>query len=851
VADVADGYAEYYAQRLWALLPAVHRTDDTDASGAPGPLRELLNRIGGQVAVVRRSIDRLWADQSIETCDDWVIPYIGGLLGTNLVNGLDARGQRLDVAKTIHYRRRKGTLAVLEELARDVTGWDAHVVEGFRRLARTRHGLDPMVGPAAFPGSSPADVAGLLQHEGLTGPLTGTPAGGLADLRSAHGAALSGSPFDEGFHTADLRAGRGAVGHFGIQKLLVFLWRLTSFPVVGGTPVQVTGCPGLFTFDPTGRQVPIFLPPAPDPDTFADTWTSAYEWQVPGPITRSLEQAMASQPTSPPAPPYPFPPPNPDPPPATLLPFGYAVHGADLAGAWPETGRFTLQAPDAGGAITVDYQYGFAGTAGAGPYDRLLLGNPPPPVGTPAPVSGGTGLDTALRDVTPQGTVTIADSRTYGQLADVGSTAPITAVLVAAGPQLRPVLRPAAGSLPAGAWTFTGDGQAELTLDGLLVSGCDIVLRGSFDTVRLTACTMDPGTAAPGTPAPPPAGSPLGTAADGQPLGPTTIWIGANPGDPAGTSGSIRQLLIDHCILGPIRTRFGGSVETIQVCDSIIQGIPTTTGPEYGTADVYDPALLASGLLAPDPLSAALFGALPVAAQAAVKAYVPPAAVPQAVIDGLNALVMGPSLYDPGLFATVALSPDVQAQAGGPPPPPGTDRQNLNRNLLDEVFPVALGLAALAAGAGTAVLNRVTVLGRLAIPRLQASDSILTGYASVSDTQDGCVRFTACLPGSRIPRQYRSVAIGARASLFTSTDYGDPGYGQLIEAADRAIVTVPAGAPGAAAGTVPASISTGAETGSELGAFSSGLAPIKEQGLLIKCAEYMPLGLTPVIVHVT
>ena len=48
-----------------------------------------------------------------------------------------------------------------------------------------------------------------------------------------------------------------------------------------------------------------------------------------------------------------------------------------------------------------------------------------------------------------------------------------------------------------------------------------------------------------------------------------------------------------------------------------------------------------------------------------------------------------------------------------------------------------------------------------------------------------------------------------------------------------------------------ATITTGAETGSEMGAFSSGLAPIKEQGLLFKYAEYMPLGLTPVIVHVT
>ena len=85
----------------------------------------MVNRIGAQAAMLRRSIDRLWEDQSIETCDDWVIAYIGDLLATNLVASLDARGQRLDVAKTIYYRRRKGTLAVLEEIAADITGWDA------------------------------------------------------------------------------------------------------------------------------------------------------------------------------------------------------------------------------------------------------------------------------------------------------------------------------------------------------------------------------------------------------------------------------------------------------------------------------------------------------------------------------------------------------------------------------------------------------------------------------------------------------------------------------------------------------------------------------------------------------
>ena len=64
----------YYANRLWHLLPGVYRAKDSDDPTSPGPLRELVDRIAGQVAVVRRSIDRLWADQSIETSDDWVDP---------------------------------------------------------------------------------------------------------------------------------------------------------------------------------------------------------------------------------------------------------------------------------------------------------------------------------------------------------------------------------------------------------------------------------------------------------------------------------------------------------------------------------------------------------------------------------------------------------------------------------------------------------------------------------------------------------------------------------------------------------------------------------------------------------
>src|SRR5258708_29164063 len=118
-----DHHQAYYQDKLWKLLPSIYRSLDTDAFSVPGPLREMVNRIGAQAAIVRRSIDRMWEDQSIETCDDWVIAYIGDLLATNLVSSLDPRGQRLDVAKTIYYRRRKGTVALLEELAHDITGW--------------------------------------------------------------------------------------------------------------------------------------------------------------------------------------------------------------------------------------------------------------------------------------------------------------------------------------------------------------------------------------------------------------------------------------------------------------------------------------------------------------------------------------------------------------------------------------------------------------------------------------------------------------------------------------------------------------------------------------------------------
>jgi hypothetical protein len=828
MADFDDGFDGYYANRLWQLLPGVYRAQDSVAPGVDGPLQELVNRIGAQIAVVRRSIDRLWADQSIETCDDWVIPYIGDLLDTNLLANLDAAGQRLDVAKTIHYRRRKGTVAILEEIARDVTGWDAHIVEAFRTLGRTRHSLDPPVGPD--------DGSGLLAHEGLAGPLTATPAGGFADLRSVHGAALAGSPFDEFAHTADLRAGRGAVGHHTIGKLLVFVWRLLALPVAGATPVAVSGCTNMYTFDPTGRQVPLFTQPlAPESDDFADTWTPALEWQVPGPLTASLQSSLATYPGA-----------------GAITPFASAQAGTPLEPVgieiFPAVGQFQTDGAPAAGLIA-SYQYGCASTIGAGPYDRTLLGDPPQPFAPVTQVSGGTGLDAALSTAAGSGTVELTDSRTYTSIQAGAAASPILNLLVQAADLQRPVVRlaPAVAGAARATWTFTGasgvqlseDGLPSLVIDGLLFSGGDIVLQGAFASVRLTGFTADPGTAAPA------GASGFATSVDGVPLAPTTIWIEGNAAAGAGTPNAITALAADNCVLGPVRTRNGGSVESVTITDTIVQGLatPPPAGSALSSDDVYDPQLLAGVLGSAWPPAQQIFELLPATAQSAVHdgaTGTPSASAVEAILAGLNGLIAGDSLLTVSAPALAGLAMDPElAEAIGPGA--GADVAAVNRALLQAAFPVALAPAALAFEAGSVSLERVTVMGASFVHRLSASDSILSDFTVAQDGQDGCVRYSAVSAGSATPRQFSCAQIAPGSALFTSTAFGEPGYGQLLETVDSAIASA---APGV-------TISAGAENSSEMGAYCNCLAPVKENGLLVKYAEYMPLGLAPVIVHVT
>ena len=593
-----DLYEAWYQSKLWQLLPGVYRAeDDPGSTGTPGELQELLDRIGSQFAVLRRSIDRMWENQSIETCDDWVIPYIGDLLATRLVSCLDARAQRLDVAKTIYYRRRAGTLGLLEQLVADIAGRDARAVEFFRRLGRTRHQFDPPIGnafvadapawatstsyaagavvangPNAYvcigagvsgAGGGPTGAAASIHDggavwqfyqpvgalvpaviAGLVGAGSRTPAGGFADLRDNYAAANTGTAFDEYAHTADLRAGVQSFGWYNISHVGLFIWWLQSFLVAGATPVASTSAPGAnpcFTFDPSGRQIPLFAPSARTAASYGDDWVSPDAWQLPTQVSETLWNAF------------------PDP----LYPSAFAVlYGAGGAPApvdrqdvtiHPEQGLFSFKAGPPTGTILTQYHFGLLGAVGAG--GQLL----PPPVGPTAQANAPAALAAQLAAFSGDTTIEITNSITYPGLAsplDIGAN---SLVLTAASGQ-RPMIRWAGGG---GSLVIHGKG-GDLTIQGIWLQGADITLTGSFDTVTFKYVTLDPGSEGdtPGT---------LGVAIDGMSLAPSGLLVEA----------AVGNLVIANSITGPIATQNAGAVEQFTVTDSIIQAVDTGgAGPQ-------------------------------------------------------------------------------------------------------------------------------------------------------------------------------------------------------------------------------------------------------------------------------
>ncbi len=344
------------AQQLYALLPAVYRS--RDAAGG-GQLQALFGVLAAQSAVVEDNINQLYDDQFIETCAPWVIPYIADLIGYNSIYEIAAASSdsRSEVANTIGYRRRKGTLVALEQLAADVSGRSALVVEEFQRLITT---------------------------ESMRNVLPGHMA--TVDLRQRQELSLIGTAFDVQNRTVDVRAvaprARPAAdpdptplgialhgaGLANIPDIAIHLWRWQSFQVTAAPAFEVGG--GRYMFSPLGCDMPLFSAPQPRP-AFSSVTSRA---DVRMPIARS-ELAGFYGPGG-----------------SILLTADGGrvdpgqVYAANLAdrpgGSWctvasgliaidPVLGRIQyasdLPLPQ---ALQVTYSYGFNAPIGGGPYDR-------------------------------------------------------------------------------------------------------------------------------------------------------------------------------------------------------------------------------------------------------------------------------------------------------------------------------------------------------------------------------------------------------------------------------------------------------------------------------------------------
>src|ERR1700733_2049571 len=340
--------------QLIDLRPAVYRVRDA-AQG--GQLTALLGVIQTEVDRLRDDIGGLYSNWFIETCDEWVVPYIGQLLGVQGISPTGNAGfsQRGFVANTIGYRRAKGTAAVLERLGHDITGWSAHAVEFFELLQGTQY----------------------LNHVRPAAQAT-------VSLHDANALALVNGPFDTFAHSAEVRHIDNERGRYDIANVAVFLWRIGAYPLTRGTASPVSGQPGTYRFSPIGIDQPLFNYQRTTPD--ADARTEPQD--VPAPLSRLALHTELAQLDTPgavsPASGY-F---DAAVPVLTVWIDGSAIPVSELSicdltdetrraptGATvaidPQLGRLAL-APGAAtpDALEVSSAYGFPADIGGGPYDR-------------------------------------------------------------------------------------------------------------------------------------------------------------------------------------------------------------------------------------------------------------------------------------------------------------------------------------------------------------------------------------------------------------------------------------------------------------------------------------------------
>lgn len=443
---------------LFNLLPALYRLRDAQlaaqSSYQMGPLQSLLSIVEEQIAIVENNIAQLYDDLFIETCEPWVVPYIGDLIGYRQINGIASAvdDPRAEVASTIGFRRRKGTVPVLEQLARDATGWGAHAVEFFQVLATTQC------------------IRNHVRLQNYYSP----------DLRRWKPRAYMDTGFDKTAHKVDVRRIEDQRGRYNVQNIGVFLWSLNSYTLTQVPATKVAGNKQCFRFSTLGADMPLFNNPQELPE---ETTTLAGPANVPDrlgrhvlchdieAITQKSAQAVYYGPG---------------------LSLAIYLNGSlqdasriqvsDLSGAdgsWvnvpksgntiavdPCLGRIAI-APPSGPApqISTSFCYGFNAPIGGGEYPRSSTFTASPEQTIVRVPGDYSTIHAALAALPGDGVVEVSDSGIYSEPSGLE-------INIAANGHIE--LRGADGARPTlilgGPITVTGGAEAEFDLNGFLIT---------------------------------------------------------------------------------------------------------------------------------------------------------------------------------------------------------------------------------------------------------------------------------------------------------------------------------------------------------------------------------------------
>ncbi len=481
--------------QLYELLPAVYRLRDAERGY---PLRDLLRVIQEQVDAVEDDITQLYDNWFIETAQDWVVPYIAELVGYKPVNAAGdpaaATAQenrilipRREVANTIAYRQRRGTVSVLEDVTQAVAGWPASTVEFFRLLLWTQN----------------------LNHQHSNGYRAR-----VTNLRSANELDKIGTAFDPFARTVDVRriSSYRSQGKYNIPSVGTWIWRLKNFPVTRAPAYHLDAGANSFTFSILGNDASLFTKPIPEPRPTH----IAGEINVPAPIRRraldtdiadyygedksfaiwadwanyTINQPLPAEVILA----------------ADLTDWKYAPPDGSIA-VDPKLGRIQFpvyQTPRR--HVRVSYQYGFSTAMGGGEYHRKLSQHADAElfqVGEDSPYKRlGDALSEWRNKKPPHAVFEITDNRAYVEPVQV-LLDPNQSLQLRAADRTRPVLRLLDWQTDGpDALTVVMAPASEFVLDGILVAGRGLSISGpekretdSICAARLVIrhCTFVPG----------------------------------------------------------------------------------------------------------------------------------------------------------------------------------------------------------------------------------------------------------------------------------------------------------------------------------------------------------------------